>query len=170
VWLDSCGNLKFLVRLHPCLLPLGGLEVIALGATEGASPASSVFVGDSFKLEPSSEAVTGTALFMSYSGSESSSSQVFPMSSNWTPAFKEFGFPPSPAPDLGFSADPAPSAPVFKFTPLWTLQIPQPYSAPLSLAGAAVLGEKLRSPLPVVVSKPFQWNDCPSLTTKGRRN
>jgi hypothetical protein len=29
-------------------LPPGGLEVTALGATEGASPASSVFVGDFF--------------------------------------------------------------------------------------------------------------------------
>jgi hypothetical protein len=39
---------------------------------------------------------------------------------------------------------------------LGTLQIPKPYFAPLFLAGAAVLGEKLRSPLPMVVSKPFQ--------------
>jgi hypothetical protein len=102
-------------------------------------------------------AVTGTAPFMSSSRGESSSSQVFPVSSSRTPASKEFDFPPSPAPDLGFPVDPAPpSTPVFKFTPLGTLQIPKPCSAPSSLAGAAVLGEKLRSPLPVVVSKHFQ--------------
>jgi hypothetical protein len=93
----------------------------------------------------------------SSSGSESSSSQVFPVFSSQTLASKVFGFHPSPASDLGFPADPAPSsAPVFKFIPLGTLQIPKPYSAPSSLARATVLGEKLRSPLPVVVSKPFQ--------------
>jgi len=52
-------------------LPPGGLEVIALGATEGVSAASSVFVEDSFRSEPSSAAVTGTE---SSSGGESSSS------------------------------------------------------------------------------------------------
>jgi hypothetical protein len=77
--------------------------------------------------------------------------------SSQSPASKVFGSPHSPTLDLGFPADPAPpSAPVFKFTPLGTLQIPKPYSAPPSLARAAVLGEKLRSPFPVVVSKPFQ--------------
>jgi len=45
---------------------------------------------------------------------------------------------------------------VFKVSPLRPLQIPQPGFAPPSLTGAAVLGEKLRFPLPVVVSKPFQ--------------
>jgi hypothetical protein len=45
---------------------------------------------------------------------------------------------------------------VFKVSPLRPLQIPQPRFAPLSLAGAAMLGEKLRFSLPVVVSKPFQ--------------
>jgi hypothetical protein len=44
-------------------LPPGGLEVIALGAKEGASPASSVFVGGS-RSEPSSAAVTGTVTGM----------------------------------------------------------------------------------------------------------
>jgi hypothetical protein len=39
---------------------------------------------------------------------------------------------------------------------LGMLQIPKPFSAPPSLAGAAILGEKLHSSLPVVVSKPFQ--------------
>jgi hypothetical protein len=77
-------------------LPPGGLEVTALGATEGASPASSVFVGDSFMSEPSSAAVIGTE---SSSGGESSSSQVFLVFSSRTPASKVFIFPPSPAPD-----------------------------------------------------------------------
>jgi len=45
---------------------------------------------------------------------------------------------------------------LLKFTPLGKLQTPKPFSAALSLAGAAILGEKLCSPLPVVVSKPFQ--------------
>jgi hypothetical protein len=125
-----------------------------LGATDGVSPASSVFVGDSFRSEPSSAAVTGTE---SSSGGVSSSSQVFSVFSSGTPASKVFGFPPSLAPDLGFPADPAPSSPpVFKFTPLGMLQIPKHYTAPPSLVGAAVLGEKLCCPLPVVVSKPFQ--------------
>jgi hypothetical protein len=124
-----------------------------LGAIEGASLASSVFVGDFFESEPSSAAGTGTE---SSFGGVLSSSQVFPVFSSRTPASKVFGFPPWPAQDLGFPADPAPSTPVFKFTPLGTLQIPKPYTAPPSLGGAAVLGEKLHSPLPVVISKPFQ--------------
>jgi hypothetical protein len=57
-------------------LPPGGLEVTALGATEGASLASSVFVGDSFRSKPLSAAVTGTE---SSFGGGSSSSQVFPV-------------------------------------------------------------------------------------------
>jgi hypothetical protein len=150
-------------------IPLGGLEVTTLGATEGASPASLVFVGDSFRSEPSLAAVTGTAPFMSSSGGESSSSQVFSVSSSQTPASKEFGFPPSPALDLGFLADPAPSsAPVFKFTPLGPLQIPRLCFVPLSLAGAAILGEKLHSPLLVVVSKPFSVLLQEGEETKGR--
>jgi hypothetical protein len=128
-------------------LPLGGLEVTALGAKEGASPASSAFVGDFSRSEPSSTAVTGTVTGTeSSSGGDSSSSQVFPAVSSRTPASNLFGFPPSPAPDLGFPAGPA----SFKFTPLGKLQIPKPLSAPPSLAGAAFLGEKLCSPLPVV--------------------
>jgi hypothetical protein len=96
-------------------LPPGGLEVTALGAKEGASPASLIFVGDSSR----SAAVTGTE---SSSGGELSSSQVFLVFSSQTPASNLFGFPPSSAPDLGFPVDPAPSsAPVFKFTPLGTL-------------------------------------------------
>jgi hypothetical protein len=78
-------------------------------------------------------AVTGTE---SSSGGELSSSHVFPMFSSRTPASKIFGFPPSPALDLGFPANLAPSGPVFKFTPLETLQIPKTFSAPPSLAGA----------------------------------
>jgi hypothetical protein len=137
--------------------PPGGLEVIALGAKEGASPASSVFVGDSSRSEPSSavdtRTITGTE---SSSWGESSSSQVFPVFSSRTPASNLFGFPPSSAPDLGFPGDPTTdSASVFKFTPLGTLQIPKPFYILPSLAGAAFLGEKLRSPLSVVVSKPF---------------
>lgn len=89
-------------------------------------------------------------------GGVSSSSQVFSMFSSRTPASKVFGFPPSLTPDLGFRVNHAPSTLVFKFTPLGTLQIPKPYTAPPSLAGGAVLGEKLRSPLPMVVSKPSQ--------------
>jgi hypothetical protein len=136
-------------------LPLGDLEATALEAKAGASLASSVFVGGSSRSEPSSAAVTGTEFS---SGGESSSPQVVPVFSSRTPASNLFGFPPSLAPDLGFTADPAPySASVFKFTPLGTLQIPKTFSAPPSLAGAAILGEKLRSPLPVVVCKPFQY-------------
>jgi hypothetical protein len=75
-------------------------------------------------------------------------------------ASKKFGFPLLPALELTFPAalvsSPArPSALVFKFSPLRPLQILQPRFAPPSLARAAVLGEKLRSPLPMVVSKPF---------------
>jgi hypothetical protein len=117
-------------------LPHGGLEVTALGAKEGASPASSAFVGDSSRSEPSSAADTGTK---SSSGGESSSSQVFPAVSSRTPASNLFGFPPSP--DLAFPTDLAPFS--FKLTPLGKLQTPKPLSAPPSLAGAAILGEKL---------------------------
>jgi hypothetical protein len=74
--------------------------------------------------------------------------------SSWTPASNLFDFPPSPAPDLGFPADSASVS--FKFTPLGKLLFPKPLVAPPSLARAANLGEKLRSPLLVVVSKPFQ--------------
>jgi hypothetical protein len=104
-------------------LPPGGLEVTALGAKEGASPASSVFVGGSSRSEPSSEIVTGTVTGTeSSSGGESSSPHVVPVFSSRTPAFNLFGFPPSPAPDMGFPANPAPySASIFKFTPLKTL-------------------------------------------------
>jgi hypothetical protein len=117
-----------------------------LGATEDGSPASSVFVGDSFRLEPSLVAVIGTDPFLSSSGGESSSSQVFPVYSSRTPASKVFGFPPSPASDLGFSADPIPSALVFKFTPLETLQIPKPYSTPPSLWSSCFGREAAFSP------------------------
>jgi hypothetical protein len=74
-----------------------------------------------------------------------------------SPASTVFGFPPSPALDSDFQAVPAhsPTA-IFKFIPLRPLQIPQPGFAPSSLTGAAGLGEKLRSSIPVVVSKPFQ--------------
>jgi hypothetical protein len=126
-----------------------------LGAKEGASPASSAFVGVFSRPESSSAADTWTVSGTeSSSGGESSRSQVFPAVSSQTPASNLFSFPPSPALDLGFPADPASFS--FKFTPLGKLQIPKPLSAPPSLAGAAILGEKLRSPLPVVVSKPFQ--------------
>jgi hypothetical protein len=77
--------------------------------------------------------------------------------SSASPASKKFGFPPSPAPKLAFPSTP-PARPldlVLKVSPLRLLQIPQPMFAPSSLAGVAVLAEKLRSPLPVVVSKPF---------------
>jgi hypothetical protein len=132
-------------------LPPGGLEVTALGAKEGASLASSAFVGVSSRSEPSSAANTGTVSGTEVSsGGESSKSQVFPAVSSRTPASNLFGFPPSPAPDLGFPADSAFVS--FKFTPLGKLLIPKPLAAPSSLAGAANLGEKLRSPLPVVVS------------------
>jgi hypothetical protein len=83
-------------------LPPGGLEVTGLGVIEGVSPASPIFVGDSFRSKPSSAAVTRTAPVVSSSGGELSSSQVFPVSSSQTPASKEFGFPPSPAPDWVF--------------------------------------------------------------------
>jgi hypothetical protein len=53
------------------------------------SPASSVFVGDSFRSEPSLAAVIGTDPFISSFGGESSSSQVFPVSSSRTLASKE---------------------------------------------------------------------------------
>jgi hypothetical protein len=79
-----------------------------LGAKEGASPASSAFVGGSSRSEPTSAADTGTVtgtepLF----GGKLSCSQVFPGFSCRTQASDLFGFPPSPATDLGFPADPA---------------------------------------------------------------
>jgi hypothetical protein len=139
-------------------LPPGVSEVTTLGAKEGASPTSSVFVGGSSRSEPSLAAVIGTVTGTeSSSGGESSSPQVVPVFSSRTLASNLFGFPLSPASNLGCTTDPAPySASVVKFTPLGTLQIPKTFSAPPSLAGAAILGEKLRSPLPVVVCKPFQ--------------
>jgi hypothetical protein len=74
-------------------LPPGGLEVTALGAKEGASPASSAFVGIS-RPEPSSAADTGTVSGTEVSsGGESSRSQVFPAVSSRTPASNMFGFP-----------------------------------------------------------------------------
>jgi hypothetical protein len=73
-------------------------------------------------------------------------------------------FSPLPTGDLGFSADLAPLAPIFKFTLLGTLQIPKPCFAPPSLAGVAVLGEKLRSP------SPWWFLSLFSVTTGGRRN
>jgi len=76
-----------------------------------------------------------------------------------SPASKKFGFPPSPTSELAFLTAPSPTCPldpVFKVSPLRPLQIPQPKFAPPSLTGAAVFAEKLRSPLPIVVSKPFQ--------------
>jgi len=103
-------------------LPPGGLEVTALGAKEGASPASSDFVGVSSRPEPSSAADSGTVSGTeSSSRGESSKSQVFPAVSSQTPASNLFSFPPSLAPDLGFPADPASFS--FKFSPLGKLQI-----------------------------------------------
>jgi hypothetical protein len=78
-------------------------------------------LGISFRSEPLLAAVTGMDPFLSSSGGESSSSQVFSAYSSRTPASKVFGFPLSSAPDLGFSTDPTPLAPVFKFTLLGTL-------------------------------------------------
>lgn len=94
---------------------------------------------------------------VSYGPSHSvlSSSGVW-YSSVQPPASSTFGFPLSLAPDLCFSAAPAPSlAPGFSFTPLRPLEFPQSCFDPPSLAGAAVLGEKLCSSLPVVASKLF---------------
>jgi hypothetical protein len=134
-------------------IPTGGLEDTALGAKKGASPGSTGFVGVSPRPEPSSVADTGSISGTeSPSKGESSRSQVFPAVYGRTPASNLFGFPPSPAPDLGFPAVTA----SFKFSPLGKLQIPKSLSVTPSLAGADILGEKLRSPLPVVVSKPFQ--------------
>jgi hypothetical protein len=60
------------------------------------------------------------------------------------PASTVFEFPPLPALDPNFPVVPAhSSAAVFKFISLRPLQIPQPGFAPLSLDGAAGLGEKL---------------------------
>lgn len=134
-------------------IPPGGLEDTALGAKKGASPGSTGFVGVSPRPEPSSVADTGSISGTeSPSGGESSRSQVFLAVSSRTPASNLFGFPPSPAPDLGFPAVTA----SFKFTPLGKLQIPKSLSVTPSIAAADILGEKLRSPLPVVVSKPSQ--------------
>jgi hypothetical protein len=59
-------------------LPPGGLEVTSLGAKEGASLASSAFVGVSSRSEPLSAADTETVSGMEVSsGGESSRSQVF---------------------------------------------------------------------------------------------
>jgi hypothetical protein len=94
-------------------------------------------------------------LLLSSSGGGSIGLQVTPVPSS--PASTVFGFPPSPALDPNFPAVLTLSlAAVFKFIPLRPLQILQPSFAPSSLDGAAGLGEKLRSSLPVVVSKPFQ--------------
>jgi hypothetical protein len=57
--------------------PLGGLEVAASVATEGAGPTTSVSVGGSIRSKPSSSAVTGTTSFLSSTGGESSN--VHPM-------------------------------------------------------------------------------------------
>jgi hypothetical protein len=125
-------------------LPPGGLEVTSLGATEGVNPASSTFVGHSFRSEPSSAAVTGME---SFPKGESSRSQVFPVFSSRTPASKAFSFPSLPTPDLGFPADPAPSSgPVFKFTPFGMLQIPKIYYAPPSLWSSCFGREAAFSP------------------------
>jgi hypothetical protein len=133
------------------------LEVDTLVATEGVGPAAIVLVGCSLRPEPSLSSGTGTASCLSSSGGGYSSLQVFQVLSSRLLASKEFGFPPSLAPDLILSASSALSpAPVFFFIPLRALQIPQPCFALPSLVGVVVLGEKLRSPLLVVVSKPFQ--------------
>jgi hypothetical protein len=128
------------------ILP-GGLEVSALGDKVGVSPASSADVGIYPRPESSSETVTGTdSGTESFSGGESSRSQV-PSAvscSSVNPASNRFGFPPSPAPDLGFPGGPASTS--FKLTPLGKLQFPNPLSATPSLAGAALLGEKRFSP------------------------
>jgi len=137
--------------------PPRGLEVDTLVATECLGPASTVPVGCSLQLEPSLSSGTGMASFMSSFGGGYSSLQVFQVLSSRFSASKEFGFPPSLASDLILLASPALSlAPVFFFTPLRAPQIPQPCFAPPSLSGVAVLGEKLRYSLPVVVFKPFQ--------------
>jgi len=135
-------------------IPNGGSEDTALGAKKGASPGSTGFVGVSPRPEPPSVAddgfISGTE---SPSGGESSRSQVIPAVSSWNPASHLFGFPPSPAPDLGF---PAATTVSFNFTPLGKLQIPKSLPVTPSIAGADILGEKLRSPLPMAVSLPFQ--------------
>jgi hypothetical protein len=88
--------------------PPKGLEVTALGAKEGASPASSAFVGGSSRSEPTSATATGTVTgTKSLFGGESSCSQVLPGFSCRTQASDLFGFPLSPATNLGFLADPA---------------------------------------------------------------
>jgi hypothetical protein len=88
--------------------PPWGSEVTALGAKEGASLASSAFVGGSSRSEPTSAADTGTVTGTeSMFGGESSCSQVFPGFSCRTQASDLLGFPPSLATNLGFPADPA---------------------------------------------------------------
>jgi hypothetical protein len=105
----------------------------------------------------SSSTAIGMAPFLSSYGDGSSGLQVIPVASSRFPASIVSEFPPSPALDPDFPAVPTHSpAVVFKFIPLRPLQIPQPGFAPSSLARAVGLGEKLRSSLPVVVSKPFQ--------------
>jgi hypothetical protein len=106
---------------------------------------------------PSSSTAIGMAPFLSSSGGGSSGLQVISVPSSCCLVSTIFGFPSSPALDLDFPVVSAHSpAAIFKFIPLRPLQIPQPSFAPLSLAGAAGLGEKLRSSLLVVVSKHFQ--------------
>jgi hypothetical protein len=129
----------------------------------GVGPVSPVTLGCSLRQIPSSSITSGMAPFLSSFRGGSSGLQVTPVPSS--PASTIFGFPLSLALDPNFSAVSAHSpTTVFKFIPLRPLQIPQPDFAPLSLDGAAGLGEKLRSFLPMVVSKPFQQ------TTGGRRN
>jgi hypothetical protein len=121
----------------------------------GVGPVSPVTLGCSLRQIPSSSTTSGMAPFLSSFRGGSRGLQVTPVPSS--PTSTVFGFPPSPALDPNFSAAPAhSSATVFKFIPLSPLQIPQPGFAPSSLDGAAGLGEKLRSSLPMVVSKPFQ--------------
>jgi hypothetical protein len=122
----------------------------------GVGPVLPVPLGCSLRQMPSSSTASGMAPFMSSSGGGSSGLQVILVPSSHFPASTVFGFPPSPALDPDFPAVSAHSlATVFRFIPLRPLQIPQPSFAPSSLAGVVGLGEKLRSSLPVVVSKPF---------------
>jgi len=121
----------------------------------GVGLVSPVPLGCSLRQLPSSSTTSGTAPFLSSFGGGSSGLQVTLVPSS--PASTVFGFPPSPALDPDFPAVPAHSpAAAFKFILLRLLHIPQPVFAPSSRDGAAGLGEKLRSSLPVVVSKPFQ--------------
>jgi len=143
---------------------LMGLHFIGGGSTRrsrtdpvGVGLVSPVPLGCSLRQMPSSSTAIGMAPFLSSPGGGSSGLHVIPVPSSHFPASTVFGFPPSPALDPDFPAVPTHStAVVFKFIPLRPLQIPQPGFAPSSIAGAAGLGEKLRSSHPVVVSKPFQ--------------